>query len=92
MSVVARRVQVYGRVQGVFYRAVLRQWCVEHGVVGWIKNKSDGSVLMHVEGDEFAIEQCLGVAKQGSIHAHVDRMTVEETAPEQRSTFAVIAE
>ncbi len=90
MSIIARRVKVYGRVQGVFYRVALREWCTARGVVGWIKNESDGSVMMHVEGDEAAIEQCLTVAKQGSTHARVERITVDQTPLEHHTTFVVL--
>ncbi len=92
MIVIARNVRVWGRVQGVFYRATIRKWCIEHDVVGWIKNEPDGSVLMHIEGDEAVIEQCLTVAKQGSTHTHVEHITIQQAPLEHPSTFVVIVD
>ena len=42
---IARRLTVYGRVQGVFYR----DWTVENacelGLAGWVRNQPDGTVV-----------------------------------------------
>ena len=37
-------VQVQGKVQGVFYRATVKEWAEELRIHGWIRNEPDGSV------------------------------------------------
>ena len=48
---IARKVRVYGRVQGVFFRAWPREQARALGIDGWIRNAPDGSVEAHIQGD-----------------------------------------
>ncbi len=41
-----------GRVQGVGFRAFVEQTARKAGFTGWVKNMSDGSVTMEVQGGE----------------------------------------
>ena len=86
---IGRKVRVYGRVQGVFYR----QWAVHQaralGVAGWVHNASDGSVEAHLAGDETAVSQMIERMRQGPPQAHVDDLTVEDVEPESIEGFSV---
>ncbi len=53
---VARAVVVTGRVQGVSFRWSLRRVADRHGVSGWVRNRDDGAVEAHLEGDADAVE------------------------------------
>ena len=68
---VARKVQIYGRVQGVFFR----QWAVSHAreldVSGWIRNRADGSVEAYVAGGEGAVMQMVDRMREGPPSARV---------------------
>ena len=50
---------VNGRVQGVFFRDSTRQQAREHGVAGWVSNRSDGAVEAVLEGTPGAVERVL---------------------------------
>jgi len=56
MADVARHVRIYGRVQGVFYRAWTKEQADALGVKGWVRNCPDGRVEAHVEGAGDAVE------------------------------------
>ncbi|MEQ9567382.1 MAG: acylphosphatase, partial [Pseudomonadales bacterium] len=43
---IAYRIHVVGRVQGVFFRASTREKATSLGLKGWVMNQHDGSVLI----------------------------------------------
>ena len=72
MAQVARHVSVTGRVQGVFFRAWMREQASALGVTGWVRNCPDGRVDAHVEGAEAAVEQMIERLRQGPPAARVE--------------------
>ena len=70
--------RVYGRVQGVFYRASTRDKANELGLCGWIRNRRDGSVEIEVEGDEDAIRSLEAWCHRGPGSARVESLEVSE--------------
>jgi acylphosphatase len=89
MSTVARHVRVTGRVQGVFFRAWIREQADRLGVRGWVRNCSDGSVEAHIEGAEDRVADMLELLKRGPSGAHVDDLQVRDVDPEYHDWFAV---
>ena len=88
-EIVGRRVRVYGRVQGVFFR----QWTVKKattlGVAGWVHNARDGSVEAHLAGEEAAVDRLIGQMREGPPQARIDDVTVESIEPESVQGFSV---
>jgi acylphosphatase len=86
---VARRVRLYGRVQGVFYR----QWTVNQarglGVTGWVRNARDGSVEAHLEGEEPAVSTLIEQMRLGPPQARVENLNVEDVETEEIEGFSV---
>ena len=50
------RCRVFGKVQGVFFRASTQKIATELGLVGYAKNRPDGSVEVLACGDKQALE------------------------------------
>ncbi|HEY6048821.1 MAG TPA: acylphosphatase [Sphingomicrobium sp.] len=86
---IARRVRVNGRVQGVFFRAWARDEARSLRVAGWVRNCSDGSVEAHVEGDEAAVGELVRRMRHGPPHARVVDFEVSDAAPEGLERFEV---
>ena len=88
-EVIGRRVRVYGRVQGVFFR----QWTVKQadalGVSGWVHNARDGSVEAHLAGEEDAVAKLIDHMRRGPPQARVEDLTVEPVEPEDVQGFSV---
>jgi acylphosphatase len=72
MAKVARHVSVTGRVQGVFFRARMRDQADEIGVTGWVRNCPDGRVDAHIEGEEAAVQQLIDWLHEGPSNAQVE--------------------
>lgn len=84
----AKHIIVHGQVQGVSFRANAEQRATELGVTGWVRNRDDGGVEMHVEGDDDAVGRMLEWAQDGPAHAAVETVEARDVAPEGRSDFA----
>ncbi len=78
-----RRVRaiVIGRVQGVSFRASTAAEARRLGIVGWVKNRADGSVELEAEGPEDRVAALLAWCEQGPPAARVERVAVDELAP-----------
>ncbi len=72
------RGKVYGKVQGVYFRATAQEEARRLGLTGWIHNVEDGSVEFEVQGPEEAVKQFLEWAQEGPPAARVDNWKVEE--------------
>jgi len=84
------RARVTGRVQGVFYRASTVQEAARLGLVGWVRNEPDGSVLIEAQGEREGVEHLLawcGKGPPGARVSRVDRDWVDEMSGE--TTFRV---
>ena len=87
--IIARRVTISGRVQGVFFRAWSREQAQRLGVAGWVRNRADGSVEAHVEGAEAAVEQLIDAMRQGPSGARVEALDWEAVTPSGAKSFEV---
>ena len=85
---IARRAVVTGHVQGVFFRAHVREAAKRAGASGWAENRPDGSVEIHAEGEPEAVQAVLEAARQGPAGARVDDLRAEDAEPEGCEGFA----
>lgn len=77
------RVQVFGRVQGVFFRKYAQMTAQSLGLAGWVRNELDGSVLAEIEGPVEKLELFVQWAHRGSPNAQVSRVEVKKNLPPQ---------
>ncbi len=71
---------VTGRVQGVYFRACTRDEALKLGLVGWVRNKKDGSVEAEFEGDPHEVGLLLNWLRKGSPGSIVNKVT-NDTCP-----------
>jgi acylphosphatase len=84
---VARRAVVAGRVQGVFFRAHVARVAERHGVAGWAVNRPDGTVEVHAEGTQEAVEAVIDAARCGPERAAVLDVEVRDADVEDCCGF-----
>jgi acylphosphatase len=87
--VIARRVRVSGRVQGVFFRRSAAERARSRGVSGWVRNCADGSVEAWFEGDRDAVEAMIEWCRSGPRGASVERVGIEDAEPSGARGFDV---
>jgi DNA ligase D-like protein (predicted 3'-phosphoesterase) len=85
----AVRVVVRGAVQGVGFREAAVRKAHEAGVLGWVRNEDDGTVLVHAEGTREAVDSLLGFLADGPRGAEVAEVDVEAVKPEGHEQFAI---
>jgi acylphosphatase len=81
---VARRLVVSGRVQGVGYRWFTVERAAVEGITGWVRNLPGGQVELVAEGDAEAVERFERAIRQGPGRARVDDVTVDILTPTGR--------
>lgn len=75
---VAYRVVVHGLVQGVWFRVSCERRARELGVCGWVRNRSDGTVEVLVEGEPSPVSQLVSWCRLGPPRAEVTSIDVTE--------------
>ena len=74
------RAIVSGRVQGVSFRASTATEARRLGIVGWVKNRPDGTVELEAEGPDDMVTALLAWCHEGPPAARVGHVTVVELA------------
>lgn len=83
---------VRGRVQRVGYRDFVDSYAKKHHHTGWIKNNSDGTVELVLQGTPDALKSAIETIGQGPVLAQVEALTVDWRTPKKLFTsFMVIA-
>ncbi len=85
----AVRAVVSGAVQGVGFREATVRRAGELGVLGWVRNEEDGTVRVHAEGPEEAVDGLLAFLREGPPGAKVEDVAAEATKVEKHEQFAV---
>lgn len=85
----AIQARVTGQVQGVAFRWHTQEQARRLGVVGWVRNEVDGSVLVHAEGDDAAVDALVEWCRHGPPSARVLDLAARDAAPSGVSSFEV---
>jgi DNA ligase D-like protein (predicted 3'-phosphoesterase) len=85
----AIRATVHGRVQGVGFRDATVRRAQSLGVLGWVRNGDDGTVLVHAEGQDAAVDAMLAFLRDGPRGAQVSDVDVARVKVEGHEQFAV---
>ncbi|HWO83143.1 MAG TPA: DNA polymerase ligase N-terminal domain-containing protein [Solirubrobacterales bacterium] len=85
----AVRAVVRGRVQGVGFREAAVAEAHRLGVLGWVRNADEGTMAVHAEGPEPAVEQLLEFLEAGPPAARVEAVEADGAKVEGHEQFAV---
>lgn len=75
-----KNILVSGRVQGVGFRYATKQTADDLGLKGWVKNNPDGTVQIHVTGNDNKVQEFISKIRNSPIQfAKVDDVTVTDS-------------
>jgi len=74
---IARRLTIHGRVQGVGFRYALADEARARRLGGWVRNRRDGTVEAVVAGSGIDVEALIAWAQHGPPAARVTEVSVE---------------
>lgn len=69
--------RIYGKVQGVFFRASTQEKARELGLTGWVKNEADGSVSALAQGPDEAVQALVEWCHKGPEQAKVETVEIK---------------
>lgn len=82
-------ITVYGQVQGVYFREMVRQTAGDYDLNGFVKNQGNGSVYIEVEGESWKIDKLIEKCRQGTEQSNVEQVTSSEGSMQNFSSFNV---
>ncbi len=91
MPRIRRSLEVFGRVQGVFFRQSTLEQARGLGVFGWVRNTPAGTVEVCVEGEEEGVRALVQWCRHGPSAAQVTQ--VEEHSQsyvEEYKSFRIV--
>ena len=81
---------VSGRVQGVFFRANVRDRALQLGLKGYAKNLQNGNVKVVAQGNEEKLKELIEFIQKGPGIAKVTDLKIKHKEPENFTTFEII--
>lgn len=85
----AIRAVVRGTVQDLGFREATKRRARELGVMGWVRNEQDATLIVHVEGQPADVEALLAFLREGPRGAVVAAVDVEDVRVEGHEQFAI---
>lgn len=87
---IAKRLTIIGRVQGVGYRAWVADNASRLGLDGWVRNRADGAVEALIAGDVAAVEEMSRLCRRGPRMAEVVEIDEDLAEPPDGPGFREI--
>lgn len=83
------QLNVMGKVQGVGFRYYTNKRALEFDLKGYVKNMTDGSVFIEVEGEESAIKTFMAWCEKGPSWSRVKEVKKSEIPFVGHSKFEI---
>ena len=76
---IALHVSIFGSVQGVGFRNWMKELATNNNVVGWVRNASDGSVEVFLQGEGDKVNLMLANFWEGPNLADVEDVLTQDS-------------
>jgi acylphosphatase len=88
--VIRKHAVVRGQVQGSGFRYYTQAEAIRLGLTGYVRDSSDGTVEVEVEGDDHPVEELVDWLRVGPIWAKVEQVDVADRLPSGRPGFHIL--
>lgn len=88
-TLIAKRLRIHGRVQGVGYRESMRREATRLQLKGWVRNLADGTVEALIYGPAQDVERMTAWAKTGPRFAKVEYVDIETADSPDHPDFLI---
>lgn len=87
-KIIRRKYRFTGRVQGVGFRYTARKLALEYGLTGYVKNETDGTVTMELQGNPWDIEMVI-IGLENHVLIDIEKCTKEDLSvnPDEKVFF-----
>jgi len=84
------RLYITGTVQGIFFRAFIKENAERHNVKGFTRNLEDGRIEIFLEGDSENVEKMIQLCKKGPRHSQIKKIEEKPERFQNFKTFKVL--
>ena len=84
------RLYITGTVQGIFFRAFIKENAERNNVKGFVRNLEDGRIEVFIEGDANDVNKMIELCKKGPKHAQIRNVEEKEERFQDMKGFKVL--
>lgn len=84
------RLYITGTVQGVFFRAFVKENAERHNTKGFVRNLEDGRIEIFLEGNAEDVNKMIEISKKGPRHAQIKHVEIKPERFQDFKTFKVL--
>lgn len=84
------RLYISGTVQGVFFRAFVKENAERYNVKGFVRNLEDGRIEIFLEGNANDVNKLMELCKKGPKHSQIRNVEVKPERFQNLKGFKVL--
>ena len=84
------RLYISGIVQGIFFRAFVKENAEKHDVKGFVRNLEDGRVEVFLEGNPDEVDKMISLCRQGPKHSKITNVEIKDEKFQAFREFKVL--
>ena len=84
------RLYITGTVQGIFFRAFVKENAERNNIKGFVRNLEDGRVEIFLEGDSDSVNKMIEICKKGPKHSQIKDIEINLEKFQDFKTFKVL--
>lgn len=84
------RLYITGTVQGVFFRAFVKENAERYNVKGFIRNLEDGRIEIFLEGNSDEVNKMIELCRQGPRHSQIRNVEMKQESFQGFNNFKVL--